>query len=174
MKKFISVILCLCIVFAFSACTSKKNKVETTNAVTVEETTTPLHETEVPDGYIGVYKIDDFEYIRTNPNYNYILMNDVDFSNVSDWKNIDINGDFDGNNYSIVNYKNNLSFFKTVKGTIWDLLIKNADVSANAVLCNRLIGVIDNCTVSGNINYSLDSFMLKNIDTNWNLKTIKL
>lgn len=74
------------------------------NNVSVE-TTTQLHETEVPDGYVGIYTVDDFEYIRTNPSYNYILMNDIDFSGVTEWKAPDIESIFDGNNYTINNYK---------------------------------------------------------------------
>ncbi len=82
------------------------------------------HLTEVPEGYTGIYKIEDLNNIRNALAGNYILMNDLDFNNNnsyedsnnmatyttnegwlpigSDWENY-FSGVFDGNNYVIRN-----------------------------------------------------------------------
>ena len=36
--------------------------------------------TEIPDGYTPLYTIDDLYNVRSNPEGNYILMNDIDLS----------------------------------------------------------------------------------------------
>lgn len=127
-----------------------------------EETTAPLHKTEVPDGYIGIYTVDDFEYIRTTPSGNYILMNDLDFSGVTDWKSPDIKNTFNGNNYTINNYKQNVPIFNECVGLIQDLNMKNFDITAGASICNEIynnstsekVGIV-NCVAEGKIQYSL-------------------
>lgn len=68
---------------------------------------------EVPDGYTGIYTIDDLYSVRNNLSSNYILMNDIDMSETApggDWDNgngwlpIDgFSGIFDGNGYAIKN-----------------------------------------------------------------------
>lgn len=50
------------------------------------------HLTKVPDGYIAIYNVDDLDYIKSSPQYNYILMNDLDFNEYkSEWDEYDIN-----------------------------------------------------------------------------------
>lgn len=89
----------------FAGCTSSNSEGETPNdesdnkLVTEELPAEPAHKTEVPDGYVGIYSVDDFEYIRTTPKGNYILMSDIDFSNTKDWDGIKVEGNVDGNNY---------------------------------------------------------------------------
>ncbi len=144
------------------------------NNVSVE-TTTQLHETEVPDGYVGIYTVDDFEYIRTNPSYNYILMNDIDFSGVTEWKAPDIESIFDGNNYTINNYKQDVPLFDKCVGLIQDLNMKNFDITAGASICNEIysnstsknVGIV-NCVARGKIQYSLYKD-LSNIEKSLNL-----
>lgn len=68
---------------------------------------------EVPDGYTGIYTIDDLYAIRNNLNGKYILMNNIDMSETAsggDWDSgngwlpiDDFSGTFDGNGYAIKN-----------------------------------------------------------------------
>lgn len=58
--------------------------------------------TEVPEGYIGIHNAQEFDSIRYNANANYILMNDIDLSELESWTTIEIlNGELDGNGYAI-------------------------------------------------------------------------
>ncbi|MDE6125151.1 MAG: hypothetical protein K2G22_08020 [Eubacterium sp.] len=136
------------------------------NNVSVEMTT-PLHKTEVPDGYIGIYTIDDFDYIRTTPSNNYILMNDLDFSGVVDWNPPDMkNGLFDGNNYTIKNYKQNVSLFnECLNTTMQNLNMENVETTSNSIICRELgvnsgdtVGLI-NCNCSGVLKCSISDNM---------------
>ena len=64
MKKFLSIVLVL--VLSFS-CFSM---------VSFAETNTTEHLTEVPEGYVGVYTVEDLYCVRNDLTANYILMND--------------------------------------------------------------------------------------------------
>lgn len=116
----------------FAGCTSSNSEGETPNdesdnkLVTEELPAEPAHKTEVPDGYVGIYSVDDFEYIRTTPKGNYILMSDIDFSNTKDWDGIKVEGNVDGNNYSIKNYNQNEALFYKCSGSIKDLTMSNS------------------------------------------------
>ncbi len=133
------------------------------------------HLTKVPDGYIAIYNVDDLDYIKSSSQYNYILMNDLDFNEYkSEWDEYDINGVFEGNNYTISNYKSNHPFLRDV-GAIYRLTLNNASVNGltysatggyltfySSLLCREIIGVNDadinmyNCTVNGNISITWD------------------
>lgn len=94
------------------------NESEYTN-VEIEE---PLHKTEVPDGYVGIYTVDDFDYVRNMENGSFILMNDIDMSGINWVSDIELTGIFDGNNYSINNFRTPVSFFhRLTNGTIKNL-----------------------------------------------------
>lgn len=89
--------------------------------MTANATSTNEHNTAVPEGYIGVYTIEDLYCVRNDLTANYILMNDIDLSEATaeggDWNyggrgwnpigsdNIytgnAFSGIFDGNGYSI-------------------------------------------------------------------------
>lgn len=68
---------------------------------------------EVPEGYTGIYTIDDLYAIRNDLGGNYILMNDIDLSETApggDWDNGNgwspiggFIGTFDGNGYAVKN-----------------------------------------------------------------------
>ena len=69
MKKIISILLSITtILIMFAGCVSSNMVTEElpTESAT-ESTTQPAHKTEVPEGYVGIYSVDDFEYIRTTP-----------------------------------------------------------------------------------------------------------
>lgn len=68
---------------------------------------------DIPDGYVGIYNIDDLYNIRNNPSANYILMSDIDMTEAtglggdndcgSGWDPIEkFSGVFDGNGYRII------------------------------------------------------------------------
>ncbi|MDE6386075.1 MAG: hypothetical protein K2L36_08040, partial [Eubacterium sp.] len=181
----IIVILIAVIIIAANSNRSEihSHSVNVTDANNVSvETTTQLHKTEVPDGYIGIYTIDDFDYIRTTPSNNYILMNDLDFSGVADWNSPDMkNGLFDGNNYTIKNYKQNVSLFnECLNTTIQNLNMENVETTSNSIICRKLgvnsgdtVGLINchcsgvlNCSISDNIYYSFIDYDDKKIDVN--------
>ena len=62
---------------------------------------------EVPDGYVGIYTVDDLDNIRyADPYTNYILMNDIDLTDRGEWTPIhSFGGIFNGNGYVIRNLK---------------------------------------------------------------------
>lgn len=139
------------------------------------EPESPLHKTEVPDGYVGIYTVDDFDYMRNSSSGKYILMNDIDMNNVLDWQSIDFQGMFDGNNYEVYGLHSNSGFFNEVvdanitnfilditvnEGThdIQDTIFNpsSADVGglSNTIKTSDSQGAfcyIGNCTIKGNI-----------------------
>lgn len=147
------------------------------------------HKTEVPSGYIGIYTVEDLDYIKSSPQYNYILMNDLNFYDYnSEWDEYDLYGIFDGNNYTISNYTNNHPLLRNV-GAIFNLTLNNASVDGltysltgdsitfySSLLCRKITGVsgidinMNNCTVNGNIsiawNGESEYFELKNMFEN--------
>lgn len=182
----ISILIVLAIIFSFSNTNDhidyteetsierqtddRNNSIEeTTNEEIVSETT--VHISEVPYGYIGIYTVDDLNYIKSSPQYNYILMNNLDFNDYSDeWGEYDLNGIFEGNNYTISNYNGKHPFLRNV-GAIFNLTLDNATVDGltyslsgdtitfySSLLCRKIVGVsgieqnMDNCTVNGTIN----------------------
>ena len=106
------------------------------------------HITEVPEGYIGIYTAEDFDYFISSPEQNYILMNDIDMSNYdSHHKNIgdeflNIKGDFDGNNYCLKNFTSDDCLFEELSdyGYIHDLSVDNFHINNSSAI---LIGRVD-------------------------------
>lgn len=127
--------------------------------------------TSVPDGYIGIYTIEDLNKIYENQkwlcskiinNYqksvygyygNYILMNNLDFSEIEfDTIGNSTNyfvGVFDGNGYELKNLSNPLFYAVADGGTV-----KNVSVlsKSNGIICKYLLeSTIENCFVKGTI-----------------------
>ncbi len=131
MKRFFCLFLTfLLVALIFAGCNSKGSKhgsyhVDTEIDITEKSTTT--HVTAVPDGYIGIYTVDDFDYLRNSNTGQYILMNDIDMTDTKKWDGINFQGTFDGNNYEIKNYHFNNGFFDT----IIDATISNLTITAN-------------------------------------------
>ena len=105
MKKIICLLLALLFfIVVFSGCTGDISEpIQNDTDTNVTEKTT-LHNETVPEGYIGIYTVEDFDYLRNSSTGQYILMNDIDMSNIDDWDGINFQGTFNGNNYEIQNY----------------------------------------------------------------------
>ena len=104
--------------------------------------------TEVPEGYTGIYNASDLNGIRDNLSGKYILMNDVDLSEVEAWnpigkENEPFTGELDGNGYFIKNINFELIQYNEIQNVV--SLIAYAD---GAVIKN--VG-IDGVTVKGDI-----------------------
>lgn len=126
-KNFYLFLSLLFVIVAFSGCTrdiSEPIQDNADNNIT-EETT--LHNETVPEGYIGIYTVEDLDYLRNSSTGQYILMNDIDMSNIDDWDGINFQGTFDGNNYEIQNYHFENGFFDTTTNAV----ISNITISAN-------------------------------------------
>lgn len=135
-------------------------------------------ETEVPEGYTGIYDIADLWGIRNNPEGNYILMNNIDITEETQeggswdagtgWEPIEtFSGILDGNGYQIIglNYHDTEGkysrggFIGTLNGgTVKNLGLKNIKLSTNTrssyiggIAAFVDGGVIEKCYTSGEI-----------------------
>lgn len=137
-------------------------------------------ETEVPEGYTGIYDIADLWGIRNNPEGNYILMNDIDITEETQeggswdagtgWKPIEtFSGILDGNGYQIIG----MNYYKTEEnseatipsgfigildgGIIRNLGLKNIKITVYGEPVGGIVGTIQNggliekCYTSGEI-----------------------
>lgn len=130
--------------------------------------------TEVPEGYIGIYTVDELIRSGINENGKYILMADLDLSSEKDWDGITNRGCFEGNLHTISNLTSNHSGLFEFCIDVQHLTLDNVNISIdNALLyetnigaiANRCAGYIGECTVNGNIQckvYSSDSDKVKN------------
>ncbi len=118
------------------------------------------HLTEVPEGYIGIYTIEDLYCVRNDLTANYILMNSIDLSEATaeggDWSyggrgwnpigsddkysNLPFSGIFDGNGYSVTGMNINVTDLDT------DFLTPRY-----FGLYSCVSGTVKNLSVSGNI-----------------------
>ncbi len=150
MKKIIA--LTLALVMSLS-CFSLISFAEETETMTT-------HLTEVPEGYVGVYAVEDLYFVRNDLTANYILMNDIDLSEATaeggDWNyggrgwnpigsndiydGLEFSGIFDGNNYKITGI--NIDIVSYPSGRKLDTYIG---------LFSKVSGTIKNLTVDGNI-----------------------
>lgn len=125
-----------------------------------EGTETTEHLTKVPEGYIGVYTIEDLYCVRNDLTANYILMNNIDLSEATaeggDWNyggrgwnpigsndvysNNAFSGVFDGNGY-------------VVKGMNIDIKssLPSGTTDLHLGLFSNVTGTVKNLTVSGSI-----------------------
>lgn len=153
MKKLLSIVLVL--VLSLS-CFSM---------VSFAETNTTEHLTEVPDGYVGVYTIEDLYCVRNDLTANYILMNDIDLTEATaeggDW-------DFYGNGWNPIGSNDvyGSSGFKgifdgngyAVKGMRIELkTIPSGASILHLGLFSRVSGAVKNLTVEGNIYASVNT-----------------
>lgn len=121
------------------------------------------HLSEVPNGYIGIYTVEDLKNSTFNTEANYILMNDLDLSSIANWEGINNKSIFDGNNYTISNLKSTKSGLFLEANNIYNLNVKNVDININernvilgALACKAV--QVFNCISSGeiNVNYNND------------------
>lgn len=147
MKKFLSIVLVILLSFS---CFSM---------VSFAETNTTEHLTEVPEGYVGVYTVEDLYCVRNNLAANYILMNDIDLTEATakggDWDfygngwnpigsndiygSLVFSGTFDGNGYAVKGMR--IEINKIPSGT------KDLHLG----LFSYVSGTIKNLTVEGSI-----------------------
>ena len=93
--------------------------------------------------YKEINTIDDWIAINNSPTENYILMNDLDFTNQGD--NIRITkaytGKFEGNNFKLKNIKVTSGLFSSVTGKIQNIEIENITITKGG---SENIGIITN------------------------------
>ena len=93
--------------------------------------------------YKEIKTIDDWIAINNSPTENYILMNDLDFTNQGD--NIRITkaytGKFEGNNFKLKNIKVTSGLFSSVTGKIQNIEIENITITKGG---SENIGIITN------------------------------
>lgn len=129
---------------------------------------------EVNDGYTRIYSIDDFKRIANNPSGKYKLENDLDFTgDTLQFTTTVFTGELDGNGHTIKNITKNLAtedinkiaMFYSNKGTIKNLTIENINVTSDketsypeGIIAQINEGIIENCTVSGNVTITSEGF----------------
>ncbi|MCR5484889.1 MAG: hypothetical protein K6F09_04780, partial [Clostridiales bacterium] len=117
---------------------------------------------EVPEGYTGVYTIEDLYAIRYALDKNYILMNDLDLTEDTapggDWDNgcgwapigenstIPFTGTFDGNGHTITGMQ--ISSIKTEYAGLFGYV--TGDIK-NLTLDNAVISTIGSCLYAGSV-----------------------
>ena len=154
MKKILSLVLVLILSFS---CFS---------IVSFAETSTAEHLTEVPEGYVGVYTIEDLYCVRNDLEANYILMNDIDLTEATaeggdwdfygnGWNPIGSNdvygssafkGIFDGNGYAVKGMRIELK--KKPSGT------ENLYLG----LFSSVSGTVKNLTIEGSVSASVNRY----------------
>ncbi len=102
----------------------------------------------VPDGYKGIYSIEDLQKIKNQDQGNYILMSDLDMSGV-EWKSKDFFGTLNGN-YHVIK-QSGVCLFGDVQGKIMDLGLENVNANTAALAESIQVGTIDNCYVTGQV-----------------------
>lgn len=141
-------------------------------------------ETEVPEGYTGIYDIADLWGIRNNPEGNYILMNDIDITEETQeggswdagtgWEPIEtFSGILDGNGHQIIglNYHDMEGKYSRGGfigfldgGTIKNLGLKNVKINVRGQDIGGIAAaimdgsVIEKCYVSGEINNEVGQY----------------
>lgn len=129
---------------------------------------------EVNDGYTRIYSMDDFKRIANNPSGKYKLENDLDFTgDTLQFTTTVFTGELDGNGHTIKNITKNLAtedinkiaMFYSNKGTIKNLTIENINVTSDketsypeGIIAQINEGIIENCTVSGNVTITSEGF----------------
>lgn len=130
--------------------------------LTFAKTNVSAHQKKVPSGYTGIYNIDDLAGIENNPSGKYILMGDIDMTEVTKK-----GGEYDnGNGYQITGmniYKPDSWGWAGLIAHMDDAIVRNLgmknvaiDVSASEVggiagFVDGSESLIENCYVSGKI-----------------------
>lgn len=173
--KLLSLILAICLTFA--ACSSSSGSSSFDDSYydgddteqidqmsdNENESAKPMHKTDIPSGYIGIYTVEDLKNSGANETANYILMNDIDLSSIADWEGINNNGTFDGNNYTISNLHSTQGGLFQKSKYVKDLTVKDCviDVGFSEEKDKFVGGITDigcslsNCSVSGTIQLEL-------------------
>lgn len=176
MKKTALVIAIMFIVISsFGACSNNKNStVSENNSITKTETTKKAetkHLKEVPDGFIGIYSVEDLLNAKLNKYANYILMTDLDLSSVANWEPFDNYGRFDGNNYNIENLKSSKGGLFHHSNIVCNLRLNNVQININENIneiktgddvislgaLSNFSGKVSKCNINGKIIVNVES-----------------
>lgn len=103
-------------------------------------------QTEVPKGYVGIYSIEDMQNIGEKKNGKYMLMSDLDFSQIS-WNALDFEGILEGNYHKIFGLQSCL--IRTLKGTVRNLALEHVNAEGAALAGHMWSGELENCYVTG-------------------------
>lgn len=121
---------------------------------------------EVPDGYVGIYTVNDLLRINSNISMNYILMEDLDLSSYPDWEGLTNNAHFDGNGHTISNLRSEKSGLFDECNMVTGLILKNVEIAFNnldetntishsdyyiGAIANTIKKSLTNCSATGNI-----------------------
>ena len=96
-----------------------------------------LSQDTVPDGYVGIYTVEDFKQLNVaGPFDKYILMRDIDFGNVKFGGIASFTGLLEGNYHKISNINIETSeeyvgIFGRIGGGVQNLVIENVNVKSN-------------------------------------------
>ncbi|MEI8377065.1 MAG: GLUG motif-containing protein [bacterium] len=140
-----------------------------TNVTGLVNDVTQIAETALPGGYTAIKTATQFKAaIQAGMNSNYMLMNDIDMSELGTVNQAVITGDFtgilDGNGYKIKNLTINSTvansglFGRTNGATLKNITLENTTINSSNADVGSLIGlsmntVIDNCaSINCNIN----------------------
>ncbi len=104
--------------------------------------------TDVPDGYVGIYSVDDMQKLAENTEGKFILMADLDVSGLA-WEDVEFKGTLDGNYHIVSGLKTCL--FQCLKGDVRRLGMENVDTKSAALVWEMKCGTIGNCYVTGKI-----------------------
>ena len=141
MKKFISLFLSIALLCVlFSACANNNSESDVNGEVTSETLVDNANEndeqssnqlTEVPSGFIGIYTVDDLINSGNNEYGKYILMADLDLSEIEDWESISNRGEFNGNYHVISNLKSTQGgLFKHCEN-VENVIMKDVNIDYN-------------------------------------------
>lgn len=125
--------------------------------------------TKVPDGYIGIYTVDDLKNADLKINKKYILMNNLNLSGINDWEGITNKSTFDGNGYTISNLSSTSSGLFKYANDVTNLYLTNVNIVCKiknddnklGAICNRSGGTVSGCYVSGTIKYQVNKSINK-------------
>ncbi len=122
-----------------------------------------VQKTEVPDGWIGIDSVDELIQAGNNTAGNYILMCDLDLSEIADWSPIRNYSIFDGNGYTIENLTSSKGGLFSACHEVRYLNLENVNinVSPSEIKGDLKIGALVNGGFSGSIYNCLTSGTIK-------------
>lgn len=121
--------------------------------------------TEVPQGYVGIYTVEDLLRIDANTTMNYILMNDLDLSSYSNWQGLTNDAHFDGNGHTISNLISTTSGLFEKCNEVSGVILKDVKIEFDnyfdinnsiehyhiGAIANNVTGLVDGCSAEGYI-----------------------
>jgi glucan-binding YG repeat protein len=151
---------------------------------------------EVPEGYIGIYTVEDLDKVRNNLNNKYILMKNIDLSTATDeggtyfnsgagWEPIGseaapFTGIFDGNGHSIKGMKMNLVstdqvVYAGLFGYVKNATVQNVELVESIIEADNQSAVPDSSDAyaGGVIGYA-DNVVLTNVSNSGNVTAFSL